>query len=193
MALNVVKIIDIPTSEFVSNSHQILSIDRSINKTRLIDSESLKNYLYIDTTTALAEIHQKTNNSFTQANSAYNKANSAYELANTNPYGIIGFYPGTLTSNALITMHIAAWNVFFPDQLANSKGICLTPPTATTNLNILVDGSYAGKISFTSGNSNASFISSGFIVNTNSILKIVGPETPDQTLSDITFTLVGSR
>lgn len=116
-----------------------------------------------------------------------------YILANNKPYGIVGFYPGIPDANSLIAMHVAVLDVSFPTNLTNSKCVSLTAPTNNANLTIYIDDVATGNIRFASTTNTATFNCPAFTLNTNSILKVVGPEVSDVTLSDISFTLLGSR
>lgn len=159
MANTVVRISDVPVSEVVTSNNQFLSFDTNLVKTRLVDSNDLKNY-----------------------------------IANNLPYGIVGYYPGIPEPNTIIISYIAAWDISFASNMLGSKGICKANATSNTDFSILKNGNNVGTIRFVPSSNNALFLqSNSFTINTNDLLEVQSPETPDATLSHITITLSGSR
>lgn len=126
-------------------------------------------------------------------------SNADYAYAWTSqPYDTGGFYPGQPLASTLVYFHVFARTVTFPINFAGSVGYANTAPTATKTYTInKVTSAGAitaiGTMIWTIGSKNASFtLASATTFNASDMLQVVS-STTDATLSDITFTFVGTR
>lgn len=110
------------------------------------------------------------------------------------PFTLVSGWNGKLTANIVLMRAPIPLPITFPANFSGSIAICEVAPTATTDLSIHVDGVSVGTIRFVAGSTVGSFLTSPSVqVSVNSIVKIVGPATPDATLENLGITLLGER
>lgn len=109
-------------------------------------------------------------------------------------YDLAAEYNGVLSSHLLLMHHIFTRQVTFPSGLSGSMGSASTPATTQCDFDIKKNGANVGTMRYPAGSASATFLmASQQTFSAGDILKVVSPVTPDATLSDITFTLFGSR
>jgi len=103
----------------------------------------------------------------------------------------LGFTSHPLADETLL-LHVFAEGVEFPDDWAGSRGRIGTPPGATYTFIIRRNSTQVGTISVnTSG--TVTFNSSGPVVFVpGDLLEVRGATTPDTTIANCTFTLLGT-
>jgi hypothetical protein len=114
----------------------------------------------------------------------------------TVPVVPAAFYPGTPTASALILYLPFAVAVTLPANLAGSYVKSKTAATASTDFDVQKNGSSVGTITFAASGSAATFSTTGGAAVSfaaGDVLSIIGPATPDATLSDIGFSLLANR
>jgi hypothetical protein len=110
------------------------------------------------------------------------------------PYLLCGFYPGKPDASALVGFHDFTLAVAFPSSLTGSKAKAKVAATAQTDFDIQKNGASVGTIRFAGSGTVASFIAAaGSTFAAGDDITVIAPGTPDATLSDITFTLMGTR
>lgn len=110
------------------------------------------------------------------------------------PYGIVTYFPGSPEANEVLLTHLAAWAAEFPADLIGSATFATVAATAQTDLAVIVNGTQVGTMRFTAGSSTGSFLAGPeFSLPLGGMLAVVAPATKDATLSDISFTLAGTR
>jgi len=87
-----------------------------------------------------------------------------------------------------------AGTVKFPTGLTGSQGTAGLAATATTTYSIRKNGSNAGTMVFAAGATTATFtMASATTFMAGDVLTIVAPVSPDATLANLAWTLVGSQ
>ncbi len=119
-------------------------------------------------------------------------------LVGSGLFDVITFYPNTPVQSAICMQAITPQPVTFPIGLTNSYAVASTPATATATFTInWVSGSTVtavGTAVFGAGGTSAVFtFTSAVVTAAGDIIQIVGPTTPDATLANVSFALVGSR
>lgn len=111
-----------------------------------------------------------------------------------NAYLVGGMYNGAPTASLIMLHHVVTRTVIFPSGLTGSQGAAGTAATAQTDFDIQKGGSSVGTMRFAASATTATFImASQQTFSAGNILKIVAPASPDATLANLTFTLVGTR
>lgn len=128
---------------------------------------------------------------------------SIQDLVGGSSYDVGAFYPGEPTAGAILLRHNFARSVTFSGNFSGSVGSAEVAATAQTDFDVLKNGVSIGTIRFAASSSTATFITSGSPTESVSfasgdVLKVVAPlgspsPAPDATLSDISFTLKGTR
>lgn len=224
MAVKSIKIVDIPTSDALDFDTKMLVVDPTSQITRLMRVGDVADYvseisqntanlalvIANNTSANLIVLANVVNELYEFANTTSNVAifaNTTAEYANTTanyannaindlPYGVVGFYPGAPTSNAVITLYVAAWDINFTANLSGSKAICVTTATSNTDFSILKNGSQVGTLRYVANSTQGIFLESSsfsLISSNNDILQVKAPEVADATLTDIAYTLAGTR
>jgi hypothetical protein len=114
----------------------------------------------------------------------------------TQPFDVTGFYPGIPTASAKIVRIPIARAVTFAGNFSGSYFAASANATATTVFDVQKNGSSIGSISIASGGTTATFTTTSGTSKSfaaGDLLSIVGPASPDATLADPGFTLVGTR
>lgn len=113
---------------------------------------------------------------------------------NNQPFDLATYLPGKPASLATMSLVTIARTVIFPAGLTNSYGKAIAATTLQKDFDIQKNGSSVGTMRFAAGASTATFI---MATNTSfaagDILKVVAPAVADATLSDVYFTLAGTR
>lgn len=111
------------------------------------------------------------------------------------PYDMLSGLPGKPGAGAIVLLFTAVRAVSLPANFAGAYGSCGNNPTATATYTVLKNGSSIGTISIstsgvftfaTTGGSAQSLAAGDRITAT-------APSTQDATLSDVAFTLTGTR
>lgn len=112
-----------------------------------------------------------------------------------NNYDIAVHIDGIPSSNQEVLRLVAVRDILFQDNFANSQATANIAATAETTFTIKVDGVSVGTIVFAASGTSGTFSTSGgeLLVSTGEVLSIENQATPDATLSDISFTLFGTR
>ena len=119
-------------------------------------------------------------------------------LASGAPFDIISFYPGAPTASAKVTQAITPQKVTLPINLTGSYAIAGTAATASTTFAInKISGGVTtaiGSINFAASAATGTFTFSAAVTTAlGDIIQVVAPASPDATLADISFAIVGTR
>jgi hypothetical protein len=105
-----------------------------------------------------------------------------------------GSYTGTTTANLVVQRYVFAGTVMFPAGLTGSQGTAGVAATATTSYSIKKNGTNVGTMVFAAGATTATFsMASATTFMAGDILTVVAPASPDATLANLAWTLVGSQ
>ena len=91
---------------------------------------------------------------------------------------------------------IAGLIITIPSGMTNSKGKCVTVPTADADFDVQKNGVSAGTISFALGVSTATFVAASDIVlegDSSDYLKIICPTPQDSTLANVGLSIMGTK
>lgn len=114
----------------------------------------------------------------------------------TEPFDVMGFYPGVLTGSAIMTRVPVARAVGFVANFAGSYGKASAAATASAAFDITKNGTTCGTMTFAAGATTATFTSaSGAAVTlaAGDVLAVVAPASADATLANVGFVLAGTR
>ena len=107
---------------------------------------------------------------------------------------VSGSYTGSPTASLVIQRYVFADTVTFPAGLTGSQGTAGVTATATATYSIRKNGTAAGTMVFAAGAMTATFtMTSATTYLAGDILTIVAPASPDTTLANLAWTLVGSH
>jgi hypothetical protein len=107
---------------------------------------------------------------------------------------ISGSYAGLPTASLVIQRYVFAGAVTLPSGLTGSQGTAAIAATATTTFSIRKNGANVGSMVFAAGATTASFtMTSTTVFLAGDILTVVAPVSPDATLANLAWTLVGSQ
>lgn len=112
------------------------------------------------------------------------------------PFDVHAFYPGLPSSSAKVLRVPLARAVSFAANFAGSRFTASANAAATTVFDVQKNGSSIGSISIASGGTTATFTTTSGTLKTfaaGDVLAIIAPATPDTTLTDPGFVLVGTR
>jgi hypothetical protein len=124
---------------------------------------------------------------------AFNNSTSKWNNVNW-PQDFISFYPGAPSASAKVLSAVVAQAMQLPQNLTGSFATAGTAATASTTFNINKNGSNIGTINFGAGATTGTFTFSAAVsFAAGDLLQIVAPGTPDATLADVNFTIVGNR
>lgn len=112
----------------------------------------------------------------------------------TFPYDLHAFAPGAPAASAVVLHAVVPRAVSIADNLAGSRAHAGVAATASTDFDVLVNGVSVGTINFASAATTATFSTSGGAVAlaAGDRLSIVAPGSPDATLADIAFAILGA-
>lgn len=106
------------------------------------------------------------------------------------------FYPGVPTASAIVAQIIFARSVIMPGNLAGSAAYGKTAATASTVFDVKKNNSSTGSITFAGAANVATFSTTAGAALSFAIgdrLEVVAPASPDATLANISFSLIGNR
>ena len=107
---------------------------------------------------------------------------------------VSGSFTGPATANLVVQRYVFAGTVMFPAGLTGSQGTAGVGATATTTYSIRKNGSNVGTMVFAAGATTATFtMASATTFMAGDILTVVAPPSPDATLANLAWTLVGSQ
>jgi len=110
------------------------------------------------------------------------------------PVDLISFYPGAPTASAKCMSAVTPQATTLPISLTGSYAKAGTAATASTTFGITKNGASIGSINFAAGATTGTFTFSAAVTTAaGDVLQIVAPATPDATLADVNFALVGTR
>jgi Putative phage tail protein len=105
---------------------------------------------------------------------------------------VSGSYHGKPTANLALQSYVFAASAVAPAGLPGSQGAAATAATATTTFSIRRNGTQIGTMTFASAANTATFaMASATTFNPGDVLAIVAPATPDATLADLAWTIMG--
>lgn len=110
------------------------------------------------------------------------------------PYVAGSMFNGEPTASLVVMRHPLPFAVTFLDGLPDSQGYAGVAATAQTDFDLQKDGVSFGTMRFAAAGTVATFIMSGdesFVAG--EVLEVIAPGSPDATLADIGFSLVGER
>jgi hypothetical protein len=117
---------------------------------------------------------------------------STTQLAAAKYYDIPGGAPGTLAASQLILQHVAVRTITWNASFGSSHGYASVAATASTTFTIAVNGTTIGTMVFAASATTATFTLTGSTsITAGQVLTVTGPATPDATLANVTFTLLG--
>jgi len=107
-------------------------------------------------------------------------------------YDVTGGAAGNITSNQVLTLHIAARTLSFPASFTGSQGYAVTAPTASSTFTVAVNGTTVGTIVFAAGSHTSTFTTSSgaFTVTPGQYMTVTAPASVDTTLATVAFTLL---
>ena len=107
---------------------------------------------------------------------------------------VTGSYTGPPTANLVVQRYVFAVTVMFAAGLTGSQGTAGVAATAATTYSIRKNGSNTGTMAFAAGATTATFtMASATTFMAGDVLTIVAPASPDATLANLAWTLVGSQ
>lgn len=110
------------------------------------------------------------------------------------PYVVGAMYNGAPSASLVVARHVFALAVDFVTDLVGSQGFADTVATADTDFDVQKNGVSVGTVTFGTGSASATFaLAGGASFAAGDVLTIVAPASPDSTLADITFSLLGVR
>ena len=105
---------------------------------------------------------------------------------------VSGSYHGKPAASQVLQSYVFAAPATIPAGFSGSKGTAATAATATATFNISKNGTNIGAVIFAASATTATFsmnIATDF--NTGDVLTIMAPATPDATLADLAWTIIG--
>ena len=107
---------------------------------------------------------------------------------------VSGSYTGPPTANLVVQRYVFAGTVMFAAGLTGSQGTAGVAATAATTYSIRKNGSNVGTMVFAAGATTATFtMASATTFMAGDVLTMVAPASPDATLANLAWTLVGSQ
>ncbi|HLL28595.1 MAG TPA: DUF2793 domain-containing protein [Xanthobacteraceae bacterium] len=123
---------------------------------------------------------------------AYDGAGNWNRLS--GPYDVPVWIAGRPIESEIIFKMKFVTQVKFATAIAGSLGVADVAATADSIFSVQKNGSEVGQVKFAASSSTAVFIAaSPFTFNPGDVLSIVAPAVRDATLSNIAFTLTGTR
>lgn len=114
----------------------------------------------------------------------------------SQPFDLIGFYPGVPTASAKVLRVPAARAITFPANFSGSYATASAAATASTAFDVQKNGTTIGTITFAIAATTGTFTTTSGTSKAfaaGDVLMIVSPGTADATLADIGITLTGTR
>jgi hypothetical protein len=107
---------------------------------------------------------------------------------------VSGSFTGPMTANLVVQRYVFAGTVMFPAGLTGSQGTAGVAATSTATYSIRKNSSSVGTMVFAAGAATATFaMPSATTFMAGDILTVVEPASPDATLANLAWTLVGSQ
>ena len=107
---------------------------------------------------------------------------------------ISGSFAGTSTANLVVQRYVFAGTVTFPAGLTGSQGTGGVAATAATTYAIKKNATNVGTMAFAASSTTATFtMPTATTFMSGDVLTVVAPATPDATLANLAWTLVGSQ
>jgi hypothetical protein len=114
------------------------------------------------------------------------------QLAAAKYYDIPGGLSGLPGASQLLLEHVAVRTITWSANFAGSQSYASAAATSSATFNILVNGSVIGTMVFAASATTATFTLSGSATITpGQVLTVVAPASPDATLANVSFTLLG--
>jgi len=105
---------------------------------------------------------------------------------------ISGSFAGTSTANLVVQRYVFAGTVTFPVGLVGSQGTAGAAATASTTYAIKKNAANVGTMVFAASATTATFaMPSATTFMTGDVLTVVAPPSPDPTLANLAWTLIG--
>ena len=104
---------------------------------------------------------------------------------------VSGSYHGKPTADLVLQSYVFAASAVAPAGLPGSQGAAATAATAATTFSIRKNGTQIGTTTFAAAASTAMFAMASATFNPGDVLAIVAPATPDATLADLAWTIMG--
>jgi hypothetical protein len=103
-----------------------------------------------------------------------------------------GSYGGKPTADAVLQSYVFAAPTIIPAGFSGSQGAAATAATAAATLNIRKNGANIGTVIFAASATTATFsMNSATDFDTGDVLTIIAPATPDATLANLAWTIMG--
>ena len=105
---------------------------------------------------------------------------------------VSGSFSGRPTANLVLQSYVFAAPVTVPAGLSGSRGTAATAATASTTFNIQKNGANVGTMVFAPSAAAATFtMNSATLFNAGDVLTVIAPATPDATLANLAWTIMG--
>jgi len=107
---------------------------------------------------------------------------------------VSGSFTGTSSASLVVQRYVFAATVTFPAGLVGSQGTAGVAAAASTTYAIKKNATNVGTMEFAASSTTATFaMPSATTFMTGDVLTVVAPSTPDPTLANLAWTLVGSQ
>ena len=124
----------------------------------------------------------------------WDNASSRFILAPPN-FGqqstISGFFAGLLNSSETLLQFIAYKNITLPASGVASRAYAGVAPTVTQVLNVVINGTTVGTVTFTAGSQTGAYsVTTDNPLLAGQTLQVIAPAAPDTTLADVSISIV---
>lgn len=110
------------------------------------------------------------------------------------PYDLASFVTGAPTASQVVMRYVASRTLSFAATLPLSVGRAGTSATAQTDFTLAKNGVSIGTMRFAAAGTVASFIFAGDVTFVaGDLFTVTAPVSPDATLANVAFTIVGER
>lgn len=116
-------------------------------------------------------------------------------VSSLGSYDVATWYPGTFTSSQIVVRIIAARPFDIPNDFAGSKALMATPPGSDQTFLVKKNGTQFGTLVIDHTTGAGTFLTSGAdeAFAAGDYIDIVAPSSPDGTMANLTFSILGSR
>jgi len=118
-------------------------------------------------------------------------------ILGSDTYDVAVYKPGQPTAAEIIFKMTFVRDILFADEFTGSAGALGAGPAASAGVDFIIknNGSQIGLMSFASGATTATFTtdSAAETISAGDVLTVVAPDPQDASLSDINFTLKGTK
>ncbi len=105
---------------------------------------------------------------------------------------VSGSFNGRPAANLVLQSYVFAAPVTVPAGFSGSRGTAATAATATTIFSVQKNGTNVGTMVFPASAATAAFtMNSATLFNAGDVLTVVAPTTPDATLANLAWTIMG--